>query len=92
MTGHTCGAHIATTIERNRDGRAPLFCRRWVPSFARACGDCGSVRDLYDPIDVLARFMSGKGERGGDVAKTVRRMREASEGFRAHKRRERVGA
>jgi hypothetical protein len=87
MIGFTCREHIATVIAT----REPILCRRWIPSFARTCTDCGALRDRWpSALRLLAALVSGSGERGGDIAKTVRRMSEASAGFRARKARERV--
>jgi hypothetical protein len=87
MIGFTCREHIATEIA----GRTPVLCPRWVPGFARACCDCGAPS--YRGSALVSRILAGTafdGLRGGNVATTVRRMSEASAGFRARKARERV--
>jgi hypothetical protein len=82
MIGFTCGEHIATSI----GDREPSFCRRWVPGFARCCGDCGAPVDRG--MALVAKVLAGiafTGKQGGNVDKTVRLMATRSARHRARK-------
>ncbi len=72
VIGANCNAHVATTILRvGTAGRAPVLCRRWVPSFARTCPECGSISPAVR-IENFVRYTSARGVQG-DLAKAIDR-------------------
>lgn len=69
MTGATCNAHLATTIGPRRE---PVLCRRWVPSFAPRCSDCGEVAP-HVRLETYIRNVQKRAGNGSDVEKVMMR-------------------